>query len=130
MSSNLLENKKPIKELLISLSHAERSVLKSEFANVPPGANLSFALMAMGANLLPKGNYSLAEKVLQSGLKVVKKDEDKARLHLNLAQLYHDLYSQTFEAILLEKISLNCQQCLQLGYFIDFIPSYFNISEN
>ena len=116
-----------VKELYMTLNHTDKELFANASSAVSVDTDPAAVLMMTGANLLPQGHHLLAEKLLSAGLLQAESNELKARIHLNLAQLYKDLYELNPSSSLQHKIQLHTDQCLELDYFADYIIKNFKI---
>jgi hypothetical protein len=89
---------------------------------VPPCEELIFTvkgpaqlLWTTAANAIPDRKWDFAEKLLQKALVIADNREDRAWIHANLTQLYHDQHRKKPEYI--KKCLYHCHQLLGTGYF-------------
>lgn len=122
--------KTTLKEFLITLPNDERLLFRQYTEYLPPATSIALTFMTAGANLIPQGHYRLAEKSLLKGAEIASNPEDKARLHLNLAQLYFDLFELTTTTSYRKFCYAHCQKCIELGYFSEYISEKFNLASH
>lgn len=117
----ILKNKE-LKELFLSLPPEDKQLFQQHSLFIDKQTTTARFCMIVGANLLPHGHGHLAEKLFLYGLSVAIYDEDKARLHLNLVQLYLDYVEQNHNcADYYRLFNYHRHQCLTLGYFESYL---------